>query len=67
MTYNYKYQTISDAFTKSTNPAVALDVFDSMRDNLDKGHKVNIALSDGQILSFAKINDFEEWVKNTFS
>jgi hypothetical protein len=66
MVHNYNYQNIWDAFTRSASPVVAEAAFDSIRDSLNNGNEVKITLSEDQFVSFANIEDFEEWVQDTF-
>jgi hypothetical protein len=66
MAHNYNYQKIWDAFTMAASSVVAQAAFDPIRNSLNNGHEVKITLSEGQTVSFSNIDDFEEWVQDTF-
>ncbi len=67
MVYNFDYKTIMDAFTAAASQGVAEAAFDAVRDPLKNGHPVRISLADGQQpVSFTQIDDFEQWVHDSF-
>jgi hypothetical protein len=66
MAHNYNYKSIQDAFTLAASPVVAQGAFDSIRGSLNSGHEVIITLSEGKTIAFSNMEDFEEWVQDTF-